>query len=65
MVNKGLLPPRFRLPFLGDTVFFTEGLKFNIELLLFRGPRAIFASRFHLKVSILNFHLVLFFEGWE
>ncbi|CAG2059997.1 unnamed protein product, partial [Timema podura] len=35
MVNKSLLPIRLRLPFLGEVVFLTRGLKYNIELLLF------------------------------
>jgi autophagy-related protein 9 len=35
MVNKSLLPVRLRLPLLGEIVFLTRGLKYNIELLLF------------------------------
>jgi Autophagy protein Apg9. len=35
MVNKSLLPVRLQLPFLGEVVFLTRGLKYNIELLLF------------------------------
>jgi autophagy-related protein 9 len=35
MVNKSLLPVRLRVPFLGEVVFLTRGLKYNIELLLF------------------------------
>lgn len=35
MVNKSLLPVRLRLPFLGEVVFLTRGLTYNIELLLF------------------------------
>lgn len=36
MVNKSLLPVQLKVPFYGTVVFFTRGLKYNIELLLFR-----------------------------
>ncbi|XP_069678883.1 autophagy-related protein 9A isoform X1 [Periplaneta americana] len=49
MVNKSLLPVRLRLPFLGEVVFLTRGLKYNIELLLFWGPWAPFENNWHLK----------------
>lgn len=35
MINKSILPCKFRFPFYGEKVFFTQGLKFNYELLLF------------------------------
>ena len=35
MVNKNVLPCKIKIPFYGDKVFFTQGLKFNFELLLF------------------------------
>lgn len=38
MVNKSLLPVRFRPPILGDCVFYTRGLKYNFELIFFWGP---------------------------
>ncbi|CAK8695951.1 autophagy-related protein 9A-like [Clavelina lepadiformis] len=49
MVNKGLLPPRMNFPLLGDIVFFTQSLKYNMELIFFWGPRAIFANSYHMK----------------
>ncbi|XP_021928467.1 autophagy-related protein 9A isoform X2 [Zootermopsis nevadensis] len=49
MVNKSLLPVRLHLPFLGEVVFLTRGLKYNIELLLFWGPWAPFENNWHLK----------------
>ncbi|PSN50994.1 Autophagy-related protein 9A [Blattella germanica] len=49
MVNKSLLPVKFCVPFLGDIVFFTRGLKYNIELLFFWGPWAPFKNSWHLK----------------
>ena len=38
MVNKSLLPLRFTVPFLGDHAFLSTGLRFNLELLLFKSP---------------------------
>ena len=35
MVNKTVLPCKFHVPFYGEKVFFTQGLKFNYELILF------------------------------
>ena len=43
MVNKSLLPLRFGLPLLGgDYAFLSRGLKYNLELILFRSPWAPF-----------------------
>jgi len=49
MVNKSLLPVRFRLPLLGPVVFLTQGLHYNLELLLFRGPGALFLNSWSLR----------------
>ncbi|XP_061552342.1 autophagy-related protein 9A isoform X1 [Phycodurus eques] len=49
MVNKSVLPVRFRLPLLGDAVFFTRGLKYNFELILFWGPGSLFENEWSLK----------------
>uniref|UniRef100_A0A8C2B885 Autophagy-related protein 9 n=1 Tax=Cyprinus carpio TaxID=7962 RepID=A0A8C2B885_CYPCA len=49
MVNKSLLPVRFRLPLLGDTVFYTRGLKYNFELIFFWGPGSLFENEWSLK----------------
>lgn len=49
MVNKSVLPLRWRLPLLGEVVFLTRGLKYNIELLLFWGPWAPFENSWHLR----------------
>ncbi|OXU30932.1 hypothetical protein TSAR_013160 [Trichomalopsis sarcophagae] len=35
MINKSLLPVRLKIPFFGDIIFMTQGLKYNLELLLF------------------------------
>ncbi|KAM6208846.1 autophagy-related protein 9B isoform 1-T2 [Sarcoramphus papa] len=49
MVNKSLLPVRFRLPLLGPVVFLTQGLKYNLELLLFWGPGSLFQNKWSLR----------------
>ncbi|KAM3823288.1 autophagy-related protein 9A-like isoform 1-T1 [Vipera latastei] len=49
MVNKSLLPVRFRLPLLGRGVFLTQGLKYNLELLLFWGPGSLFQGKWSLQ----------------
>lgn len=49
MVNKSLLPVQLKVPFYGNVVFFTRGLKYNIELLLFRGPWSPWVNNWHLK----------------
>ena len=38
MVNKSLLPLRYSVPLLGDHAFLSTGLRFNLELLLFKSP---------------------------
>ncbi|KAF3845034.1 hypothetical protein F7725_008197 [Dissostichus mawsoni] len=48
MVNKSLLPVRFRLPGLGESVFYTRGLKYNFEL-IFWGPGSLFQNEWSLK----------------
>ncbi|XP_051662084.1 autophagy-related protein 9B [Manacus candei] len=52
MVNKSLLPVRFHLPLLGPVVFLTRGLQFNLELLLFRGPAALFQNTWSLRPQV-------------
>nr|XP_033800764.1 autophagy-related protein 9A isoform X2 [Geotrypetes seraphini] len=49
MVNKSLLPIRFQLPLLGDTIFYTRGLKYNFQLIFFWGPGSLFENEWSLK----------------
>ncbi|XP_012230938.1 autophagy-related protein 9A [Linepithema humile] len=49
MINKNLLPLRLKLPMIGEVIFLTRGLKYNIELLLFWGPWSPFENNWHLK----------------
>lgn len=55
MVNKSLLPLKFRLPFVGECVFLSTGLKTNIEMLLFYSPWAPF-DNWHLRSEYKNIH---------
>merc|ERR1719210_2460459 len=48
MVNKSLLPLKYKIPFLGDHAFLSTGLKFNLELILFKSPWAPF-NQWHLR----------------
>ena len=48
MVNKDLLPVHVLVPFVGDVLFLSKGLKYNLEFLFFKGPWAPF-NQFHLK----------------
>ncbi|XP_059490836.1 autophagy-related protein 9A [Neocloeon triangulifer] len=49
MVNKSLLPVKLKVPFVGEVIFMSQGLKYNLELLLFSGPWAPFENNWHLK----------------
>ncbi|KRT79465.1 hypothetical protein AMK59_8431 [Oryctes borbonicus] len=49
MTNKRLIPPRLQVPFVGEVIFWTRGLKYNIQLLLFWGPWAPFKNPWHLR----------------
>lgn len=49
MMNKNLIPSKICLPFMGETVCFSRGLKYSIELILFRGPWSPFENNWHLR----------------
>ncbi|XP_015188783.1 PREDICTED: autophagy-related protein 9A isoform X1 [Polistes dominula] len=49
MINKSLLPLKFKVPIFGNITFLTKGLKYNIGLLLFWGPWSPFENNWHLK----------------
>ncbi|XP_017773078.1 PREDICTED: autophagy-related protein 9A [Nicrophorus vespilloides] len=49
MTNKKLIPPRVNVPIIGEVVYWSLGLRYNINLLLFCGPWAPFENSFHLK----------------
>ncbi|XP_012285874.1 autophagy-related protein 9A isoform X2 [Orussus abietinus] len=49
MINKSLIPVRLKFPVIGEIIFMTRGLKYNMELLLFWGPWSPFENNWHLK----------------
>ncbi|KAL3831621.1 hypothetical protein ACJMK2_023354 [Sinanodonta woodiana] len=49
MVNKSVLPLKYNLPFVGNYVSLSTGLKYNMEFLLFWGPWSAFENKWHLK----------------
>lgn len=49
MTNKQLIPPRIQVPFIGEVVYWTKGLRYNMQMLLFWGPWAPFENSWHLK----------------
>lgn len=49
MVNKKLLPPRMRVPFIGEVVYWTKGFRLNMHGLLFWSPWSLFENPWHLK----------------
>jgi len=44
MVNKSLLPVKLQVPFVGEVIFMTRGLKYNLELILFCKFKGISSS---------------------
>ena len=67
LVNKDLLPVRLTLPG-ADVVFLSQGLKYNMEWLLFKGPWAPF-DKWHLVIILLpvfvkvNFSRYILFDN--
>ena len=53
MVNKSLLPLKYKIPILGDHAFLSTGLKFNLELILFKSPWVSFDIIFIRKIIVL------------
>lgn len=49
MVNKSIIPLKYELPFAGEAVLLTKGLRFNIDMLLFWGPLSPFKNNWHLS----------------
>nr|CAH7753443.1 unnamed protein product [Callosobruchus chinensis] len=57
LVNKKLLPPRIRVPFVGEVVYWTKSLRYNIQGLLFWPPWAPFENSWHLREDYKRQHL--------
>ena len=49
LMNKGLLPVHYHVPLLGDVTYFSKGLVFNINYLIFKGPFAFFETSWKLR----------------
>jgi len=49
MVNKGVLVPTFNVPFVGQWKYWSNFLKWNMNILFFTGPFAFFDKSYHLK----------------
>lgn len=54
MVNKSLLPVKVNVPALGEIVFFSHGLKYNINFLLF----CKYLSCLYVYISLLHANFV-------
>ncbi|RWS14224.1 autophagy-related protein 9A-like isoform X2 [Dinothrombium tinctorium] len=52
LLNKRLLPVHFKLPIIGEVTYLSKGLQYNIELLLFKGPFALFENNWKLRDEI-------------
>lgn len=49
MQNKGVLSCVYNFPIIGKRAFITEGMKYNLKLILFWGPDAPFQDSWKLK----------------
>lgn len=49
MANKRLLQPRLQIPVIGEVVYWTRGLRYNMQILLFWSPWAPFQNPWHLR----------------
>lgn len=47
--NKGVVTCVYKFPFVGHRTFLTEGLKYNLNLILFKGPGAPFEKSWKIK----------------
>lgn len=55
LINRGVLPIYYRVPFLGETTFFTQSFLYNCQLLFFRGPfKCIFEENWLIHDDIKN-----------
>lgn len=67
MVNRSKLPCKINIPFYGEKMFFSEGLRYNYEMILFWGYGAPFDNSYHLNDKYKQRHnrdeLTRKFEG--
>jgi autophagy-related protein 9 len=56
MVNKDLLPLKFRLPCIGQHSVLTHGMRFNLDVLLYWSPWSIFINSYTMREEYKNHH---------
>lgn len=55
LINRGVLPIYYRVPFVGETTFFTQSFFYNCQLLFFRGPfKCIFEENWLISDDVKN-----------
>lgn len=55
LINRGVLPIYYRVPFIGETTFFTQSFLYNCQLLFFRGPfKSIFEESWLISEDVKN-----------
>lgn len=55
LTNRGVLPIYYRVPFVGETTFFTQSFLYNCQLLFFRGPfKCIFEENWLIAEDVKN-----------
>lgn len=52
LINKGVLPIYYRVPLLGEIIYLSTGLEFNLNLLLFRGAFSLFEKNWKLRDEV-------------
>ncbi|XP_054163447.1 autophagy-related protein 9A-like [Oppia nitens] len=52
LINKGLLPIHYKVPFIGEVIYLTKGLQFNFQLLLFKTSFSLFENNWKLKDEV-------------
>ncbi|BFZ01170.1 hypothetical protein BsWGS_04209 [Bradybaena similaris] len=56
MVNKDLLPLKFRLPCIGQHSVLTHGMRFNLDVILYWSPWSIFINSYTMREEYKNQH---------
>lgn len=55
LINRGVLPIYYKVPFIGETTFFTQSFLYNCQLLFFRGPfKCIFEENWLIAENVKN-----------
>lgn len=55
LINRGVLPIYYKVPFIGEATFFTQSFLYNCQLLFFRGPfKSIFEENWLISEDVKN-----------